>query len=153
MALDLTKQVPRSPFERVDGFPWLLRLIDKARATFAGTLGDYTPYPGPGDRQFLWYFGLSARELGKLIQSGASEEEIVGYVQRHTKRTAAEKDALWRSYFEPPRNPIMRLAFGLYVARGVKRLKAAQPDLDPSRIKTLPQLLAAEEGHPLPTSP
>lgn len=72
MAPDLTKQVPRSPFDELEGFAWLPRMIDKARATFAGTNGDYTPFPCPGDKQFLRYFGIDAGELGRLIVPGAS---------------------------------------------------------------------------------
>lgn len=153
MALDLSKQVPRSPFDRLDGFAWLPRLIDKARAYFAGTHGDYTPYPCPGDKQFLKFFGLDAQELGKVIQSGASDEEIVAYVQRSTKRTEAEKEAFWRDYFVPPRNPIIRFAFGLFIARGLKRLQGTHPGLDPAKIDTMAKLLATEERHPIPPQP
>jgi len=38
---DLTQSPPRSPRVRLGGFAHLPRLIDKARATLAGTNGEY----------------------------------------------------------------------------------------------------------------
>lgn len=48
MALDLRTDIPRNPFDQIDGYAWLPRLIDKTRAYFAGTKGSYTRYPSPG---------------------------------------------------------------------------------------------------------
>lgn len=153
MALDLTRQVPRSPFERLEGFAWLPRLIDKARATYAGTNGDYSPYPCPGDRAFLRYFGIDALELGRLIQNDASDEDIAAYVQRTTRRTEVEKAAFYAGFFQPPRNPVMRFVFGLFIRRSLSRLRRLRPNAETSGIDTLQKLLAFEEGHALPPAP
>lgn len=149
MALDLSKQVPRSPFEELDGFPWLPRMIDKARAYFAGTHGDYSPYPCPGDRIFLKFFGLDAKALGDLIQSGASDEAIAAYAKRETKRSPADFEAFRQSQRRPPNNPLLRFAFKMFIRRGLKRLGSKRP-ADPTKIDTIAKLLALEEGHPVP---
>ena len=39
--MDLTRDVPRSPYEKLGGIVFLPRSIDKGRAELAGTLGDY----------------------------------------------------------------------------------------------------------------
>ena len=88
VAKDLTREVPRSPYEELDGIPWLARLIDKLRAMLAGTLGEYIPYPCGGDRGFLATVGIEPDALRETIASGAS---------RTTGRASA---APW-----PPRTP------------------------------------------------
>lgn len=152
MALDLNTQVPRSPFDTLEGFAWLPRLIDKARAFYAGTHGDYTPYPCPGDRQFLSYFGLPADALGDLIKSGASDEEIAAWVKRATKRTPAEARAFRDAYLVPSPNPFMRFALGLFIKRSIARVKKARPGADATGVDTMAKALCFEEGHPIPRS-
>ncbi len=39
--MDLTRDVPRSPYASLGGIVFLPRAIDKARADAAGTLGEY----------------------------------------------------------------------------------------------------------------
>lgn len=51
-AVDLTQRPPRSPRVRLDGYTILPRLLDTARATLAGTNGDYI-YNNPNDPHFL----------------------------------------------------------------------------------------------------
>ncbi|HEY9900051.1 MAG TPA: DUF5069 domain-containing protein [Pantanalinema sp.] len=150
MALDLNTQVPRSPFETLEGYAWLPRLIDKARAFYAGTHGDYTPYPCPGDRQFLSYFGLDAGSLGDLIKSGASDEAIADRVKRTAKRTAAETKAFGDAFLVPSPNPLLRFALGLFIKRSIARVKKARPGTDASGIDTMAKVLCLEEGHPIP---
>ena len=51
--LDLTQRPPRSPRVRLGGYVLLPRIIDKARASLAGKLGDYH-FAGKGlDRHFF----------------------------------------------------------------------------------------------------
>lgn len=150
MALDLTRDVPRSPFETLEGYAWLPRLIDKARAHAAGTGGDYTPYPCPGDRHFLGYFGLDAAALGALIRDGASDEAIATYVKANAKRTPAETAAFREALATRPRGWFMRLVVE-WMRRGVRqRIGARGVQVDWSRVDTLAKLLALEEGHPVP---
>jgi hypothetical protein len=40
-AKDLTAQAPRGLDAELEGYAWLPRMLDKARATLAGTAGSY----------------------------------------------------------------------------------------------------------------
>jgi len=103
-AKDLTKEFPRSPYEELDGFPWLARLIDKVRALQAGTLGEYTPFPCGGDRRFLATAGIDADALKDLIFKGASDAEILAYIKAHAVPDAAERLAGVVEQFLPMTN-------------------------------------------------
>ena len=149
MTLNLTTDVPRSPYETLDGFAWLPRMIDKARAYFAGTHGAYSPYPCPGDKKFLDFFGLDPKPLGELIKGGADDAAIAEYVRSHTKRTSAEAAQFLKSLSEPPTG-LMALAFVAYRFMSAGELRAKRPGVDVNSLKTFSELIAAEEGHPLP---
>ncbi len=152
MALDLSKQPPRSPFDEIAGFPWLARMVDKARATYAGTHGDYTPFPCPGDKRFLTYFGIDAEAIKDLIRRDASDEAIGEYVRRTTRRTEADIAAYRREMRVPPAGHFKRLLTKLMVKIVSKDLPTQFPGVDFKSIDTLPKVLALQEGHPVPKS-
>ncbi len=150
--LDLTKAVPRSPFDDLEGFLWLPRMIDKARAFYAGKHGEYTPYPCPGDKHFLKHFGLDAEALGALIRAGAPDDEIAAWVAAQAKDSSdAAKAAFRRSQREPYANPLLRLAVVLLRWKNAASIKAGTPGVDLGSLDTFAKLVAAEEGHPLPS--
>jgi hypothetical protein len=146
-APDLTRTVPRSPFDELDGFAWLPRMIDKARATFAGTNGEYSPYPCMGDKGFLGAFKLDANALGDLIKGGAEEAEIAAYVRANAQ---GDQEAYRQYLRKPPTNPIIGLALFVMRRSVRKKIGASRPDIDWARVDALPKVLAIEEGHPLP---
>lgn len=150
--MDFNRTPPRSPFDELEGFPWLPRLIDKARATAAGTRGDYYAFPTPGDRRFLWYFGLSAKEIMRQVQQGANDQEIAAYAKATCKRSPAEIAAYRREMYHPTDHPVMALLFRVLIRKVNKRILAERPDADVSRLDTLAKALACEEGHPIPTT-
>jgi hypothetical protein len=147
--LDLTSDVPRSPFASLDDFVWLPRMIDKARACFAGKRGDYGAYPSPADRQFLAFFGIDGRALGNLIKDGASDEAITGYVGEQTQRTAAEKQSFAPRQLQPPTNLIEFLALKVVRRRLRAKFQALHPDVPFARIDSFHKMLALDEGHPI----
>lgn len=58
LALDLTKQFPRSPRELLAGYVIAGRAVDKCRAVLAGTGGEY--HSGcPVDAMFLDFAGIA----------------------------------------------------------------------------------------------
>jgi hypothetical protein len=147
VALDLNNAVPRSPFDELEGYAWLPRLIDKTRAFYAGTHGEYSPYPCVGDKNFLGAFKLDGEALGEVIKGGASDEEIAAWVEAHAKGDKAGFRAALRQKVS---NPLINLALK-FVRGGVKRrLAASQPDVAWERLDTFSKVLAVEEGHPLP---
>lgn len=148
MALDLTRDVPRSPFDELAGFAWLPRMIDKARAGFAGTLGEYSVYPCAGDRAFLGHYRLDAAALGTMIRDGASDGAIAAYVMDHARGDHA---AFKARLTEPYGNPFRRLALFAFRTMVARRSATTHPGVDWGRHHTFARVIAAEEGHPPPS--
>lgn len=146
MALDLSKDVPRSPFTELGGLPWLARLIDKVRAKHAGTLGEYTPFPCGGDKRFLSTMGLDAEALEAEIKRGASDEEVAAWVKAHQAPDAPEKLQAYRNGMLAPVTGEM----AEYLKGMVAELAKARPDLDTSDVNSFNKLICVEEGHPIP---
>lgn len=143
-AMDLTKEFPRSPFDALAGFFWLPRLIDKARANFAGTLGDYAEYPCGSDKRFIAFYGLDADALGALIKSGATDDQVAAWVMEHQQpRSAAEAMEFYRGLAQPPADP----GLASYLAEQAKALDPTRSDID-----SFAKLICIEEGHPVPAN-
>ena len=95
-AKDLTKQPPRSPKARLGGYIILARMIDKGRASLAGTAGEYH-FACPLDQALLDFKEVKADDVKNLIASGATDEQIVAWLGEHgAKKTPAEIEA-WSS--------------------------------------------------------
>ena len=99
-APDLTRCPPRSPRTRLGGFAHLPRLIDKARAHVAGTVGEYH-YDCGMDQHFWAFSGIKAKDFIKPVRAGRSDSELLAYVLKRMKpkRTQAEIVA-WSAWFE-----------------------------------------------------
>ncbi len=83
-APDLTRHPPRSPRTRLGGFVHLPRMIDKARAFAAGTLGDFH-YPCPFDQRLLGFVGLDADAFLAQVKAGKSDSELLAFVLANAK--------------------------------------------------------------------
>ncbi|MDH4229393.1 MAG: DUF5069 domain-containing protein [Nitrospirota bacterium] len=91
-APDLTRQPPRSPREELCGVVHLARMLDKARAFEAETLGEYI-YPCPMDRMLLEFLKLDAVLLRQAAAT-RTDAQVAEWVAMHgAKYSAAEKDA------------------------------------------------------------
>jgi hypothetical protein len=99
-APDLTKRPPRSPRVKLGGYVLLPRMLDKGRATIAGTNGEYY-YDCPMDQRFLEFAGVNAAALKKQLAAGKSDSEVLAWVQKNAKhkRTDAEI-AAWSAYHD-----------------------------------------------------
>jgi hypothetical protein len=62
---------------RLDGYPWLPRMIDKARAAQAGTLGDYYRYPCPIDAACLDALGVDADTFREAANRAVVDQAVV----------------------------------------------------------------------------
>lgn len=60
----------------LDGYAWLPRMIDKARAAQAGTLGD-TVHPCPVDRRCLALLGIDVATFGAAVAAGADDGAVL----------------------------------------------------------------------------
>ena len=99
-APDLNRHPPRSVRTRLGGFVHLPRLIDKARASAAGTNGDYH-FDCPVDGHFWEFTGIKPAEFMKQVKAGKGDGELLAYVTKHSKpRRTASEIAAWSHWFE-----------------------------------------------------
>lgn len=80
---DLTRHPPRSVFdESVGGLVHLARMIDKARAVNAGTLGDFWYGENSGfDRRLLIYLCLEPEAFLSLVAEAESDETVIARLE------------------------------------------------------------------------
>ena len=97
---DFTQHPPRSPRVRLGSFVHLPRLLDKARASAAGKLGEFI-YPCPLDKRFFAFTGIDPDAFLAAVKSGKGDVEMLAWVNEHTKpqRTPWEIEA-WSSWLE-----------------------------------------------------
>jgi len=81
-AKDLSKEPPRSPFQRIHDYVILARTIDKCRASLNNTLGDFH-FNCPLDNLLFSFKGITGEEFRDYVKTGASDEEIVQWLETH----------------------------------------------------------------------
>jgi len=81
---DLTKRPPRSPRARLGGYALLSRVIDKGRASVAGTNGEYN-YNCPLDQRFFAFVGVDAEAFKQQIAAGKGDKELLEWLQANAK--------------------------------------------------------------------
>ena len=82
-APDLRRRAPRSPRQRLGGFVWLPRLLDKGRATLAGTNGEYQ-YGCLLDQRFFDVVALEPEALTAQLAGGKSDAEVLQWILAHS---------------------------------------------------------------------
>lgn len=75
-AKDLTVEKPRGPRVELEGYAWLPRMLDKARATLAGTAGDYL-FGCPVDHTCLARLGISPELLLELAARYSDDSAVL----------------------------------------------------------------------------
>lgn len=83
--MDLTVHPPRAGDLELGGWPWLPRMIDKARATYHGNPGSFS-HPCPRDRRLLAELGISTDEFKAIIDSTSTDEEVLARVEQQRER-------------------------------------------------------------------
>ncbi|MBV8282384.1 MAG: DUF5069 domain-containing protein [Candidatus Eremiobacteraeota bacterium] len=73
--MDLTKQFPRSPRQRIGGISMFPRTIDKARAQMAGTLGEYI-YDCNMDKKLFETLGCTAEQFLDAVKVSSTDQEV-----------------------------------------------------------------------------
>ncbi|MBC7544405.1 MAG: DUF5069 domain-containing protein [Candidatus Sericytochromatia bacterium] len=81
--MDLTKQPPRSPYEYLDGYVWLPRLIDKARAYSDGTLGDYHYIACPMNAHLLHFLAIESDRFAEAVAERPTDQLVLQWVEVH----------------------------------------------------------------------
>jgi hypothetical protein len=83
-APDLTQRPPRSPRSRLGGYALLPRMLDKGRATLAGTIGEYH-FNCPLDQRFVAFVGIDPKKLLAELKKGKGDGEILEWIQANAK--------------------------------------------------------------------
>ncbi|GAB4259859.1 MAG: hypothetical protein Kow00122_17190 [Thermoleophilia bacterium] len=99
--MDLSAQSPRSGDEQLGGWPWLPRMIDKARATYQGNPGTYK-HPCARDQALLADLGLSAHEFRVIIESTTTDEQVLEAVLALRRERGLDGSGEEESLGRPP---------------------------------------------------
>jgi len=95
-ALDLTKDVPRSPRATMAGYVIVARALDKCRAELAGTAGEYH-FDCPLDNIFFDFTGINGDKFKEYVATGASDEEVATWVKDQAKEQSEEEVVKWNN--------------------------------------------------------
>lgn len=137
--MDLTKNFPRSPKQKMAGIVMLPRTIDKARAFNAGTLGEYY-YDCPLDKEVFNFLGADEAEFAKKAGE-LNDAQLEEWVRATflTKKTPAEITQFNEEFLADAPAPN---------SESEERFLKTRNRLDPSRtdVVTWPDLLDLEEG-------
>ncbi|KMP10336.1 hypothetical protein UR09_03560 [Candidatus Nitromaritima sp. SCGC AAA799-A02] len=97
--MDLTRSIPRSPRETLAGLVMVPRMIDKARAFNAKTLGEYL-YPCPLDKIVLDFLNADAEEFARLTGIKSDHEMTLWVESLCAARSQNDKKGLNRKILE-----------------------------------------------------
>ena len=88
-AKDLTAQGPRGLDSELEGYAWLPRMLDKARATLAGTASNY-PFGCPVDHTCMARLGIAPELVLDLAARHADDRAVLDALRAHGIPPAAE---------------------------------------------------------------
>lgn len=101
---DLTQRPPRSPRVRLGGYVILPRMLDKGRATLAGTNGEYS-YNCPLDQQFVRFVGIDPEGLKQQLAEGKGDGEILAWINATATFIRTEPEIIAWSTWHATRAP------------------------------------------------
>jgi hypothetical protein len=93
-ATDLTKQPPRSPYTKLGGYVIMARMIDKGRATIAGTNGDYH-FDCPLDNMLLSFKGIKGADVKALLTTQADDTKILEWFNANGTAKTPDEIKTW----------------------------------------------------------
>lgn len=138
---NLQTEFPRSPKETLSGYVHLSRMIDKARAKRAGTLGEYL-YPCPLDTLLLDFLAVGA-EAFETAAAEADDDGVVSWLLVHGETHSPDEIAQWNERFlgHAPADPAAQERFSILLR-----------EVAPHRtdIRTWVDLLDLEENRSVP---
>ena len=90
------KAFPRRGRLPMGRFLWLARVYDKARASAAGTIGEYI-YPCPMDQGVMERWGITPREFDAAIASNRDDASILRWAESTISNGGSEAANTWVS--------------------------------------------------------
>jgi hypothetical protein len=91
---DLTKEAPRSAFERMNNFAIIERTIDKCRATLWGNKGEYH-FDCPLDNMLFGFKEIKGEDFKKFVEEGHSDQEIADWVKANGAAKTDQEISAW----------------------------------------------------------
>jgi adenosyl cobinamide kinase/adenosyl cobinamide phosphate guanylyltransferase len=73
-----------------------MRTLDKCRAALNNTLGEYH-FDCPVDNMFFEFTGVTADQFKDFVATGASDEEVAAWVEKHAKRRERIEVIKWNN--------------------------------------------------------
>src|ERR1700736_6856063 len=99
LARDLTRVAPRSARAPLGPYGVIAaRALDKCRAELADRAGSYH-YNCSLDRSFFDFTGIDAAEFKQFVATGASDEEVAGWIAGKSRVHDSRRVALWSQWF------------------------------------------------------
>ena len=90
ITLDLTKQAPHSPRNRIGGFVIASRAVDKCRASLSNETGEYH-YDCPLDNVLFTFKGITGAQFKTAVQDSKTYEDVGTWLLANgTSKTPAE---------------------------------------------------------------
>ena len=138
---DLTQHPPRSGRVRLGGFVHLPRLLDKARASLAGKIGEYH-YNCPMDQGLFDFLGMDSKAFFNVVKDAKSDAEIEAYANVYL----AKKDAQAIEAFNK------KWLATVPTGESLTHFKELRAKIAPSRtdVTAWPDLLDLDEGRSVP---
>lgn len=96
LALDLTRNVPRSPRDTLAGYVIAARTLDKCRALVNGTIGEYH-FDCPLDRLFFGFTEIDPERFKDQVAGGAADEDIAAWIEKHAKARTRLDSIKWNN--------------------------------------------------------
>ncbi|MDE3224806.1 MAG: DUF5069 domain-containing protein [Nitrospirota bacterium] len=139
--MDLRTQFPRSPKDKLAGYVHLPRMLDKCRATLAGTQGEYI-YPCPMDQLLLAFAGIAAEQFTEAARGMTDTALAEWFKKTAIPHSKAEIDR-WNAEF---------LTYGPDTDEKRAYFNKLRDAADPSRTDTTAwaDLLDLDEQRPVP---
>lgn len=96
LALDLSKDVPRSPRQTLGGYVVAGRALDKCRAVVAGTNDEYH-FDCPLDNFFFSFTEITADDFKAFVATGADDDAVAAWIQENAKKATQEEIVQWNN--------------------------------------------------------
>jgi hypothetical protein len=126
--IDLTRRPPRSMRTRLGGVVILPRLLDKCRATLAGTPGEYH-YNCPLDQHVFRFFGLDPEALKAEVATGKGDGALWDWIQANAKIQRTPWEITQWSDFHERRGPDSDRETLEYFSTAVAKLSTTREDI------------------------
>lgn len=98
LALDLTREFPRSPRERLGDYIIAARTLDKCRAVLNDSAGEYH-YDCPLDKIFFEFTGIDEEAFKAQVASGADDTAMTDWIQENAKSRERIEVIRWNNKY------------------------------------------------------